>query len=279
MSGLKTTVFDLYDFVGSTLWVEDDLTRAFLTEIWQDPQIRILSAPGKDAVKHLMNAVPLDKRGKRVVGLVDLDLDVPSDWHDPNKFIVTTAVHEFENYLLDFDILGSLAQETPSDIELVAKTYANQILWWMACKHSLRDMKRNMSVDFPKDPSLGPMTQDDAIKHICAAGYPNELKKVSNHFTESDIAKKVAHHGQQYADDLASPDAKWKRTFSGKEIFRHVRANMSGFHRFDQQDLTPAQRDENLAMRMARELRKPRFRQCALQLHFDAWKVALKQRA
>jgi hypothetical protein len=277
MATLKTTIFDLYDLAGHTVWVEDDLTRTFLTEIWHDPQIRIVNASNKDGVKNLVNAAPLDKRGKKVIGLVDKDFDLAVA-HGDGKPIMTTEGHEFENCLLDFDLLETLAKESAASIESLAKQFATDMLWWMACKHALRDMKRNLSTDFPADPSVGPMTQDAAVEHICNGKYAKSLEDAAKKFTTVDIKTSVAQRGHAYANDLASPDAKWKRTFSGKEIFRHVRCHVSGLVRFARPGSTAAQNDEDLAKRIARELVKPHCAQHPLKLQLDAWKVALKQR-
>ncbi|HMY21497.1 MAG TPA: hypothetical protein PKA58_34485 [Polyangium sp.] len=282
---LKTTLFDLYDAAHFTVWVEDDLTRIFLAEVWGDPDIRILNASNKEGVKNLVGGAPRGLRGKTVIGLVDLDFDVAPhcEWDNAARPVVTTDVHEFENYLLDFDLLAAIAKDSAANIQTIAKTYAESIRYWMACRRSLRELRRMQPSDFPEDPkpqnvSAQFMTETEAVEYIAKNPYWKHQRESVRNFNEAYFKEQVLRWAKEYQDDLASADGKWTKTFSGKEIFRHIRLKAAGLDRFHRTDLTPAQADEAMAMKIARRLQKPAFEQHPLKLKFDAWKVALKKR-
>lgn len=281
---LKTTPFDISDAAHFTLHVEDDLTRTFLTEVWRDPAVRVVNAASKDGVKTLVQGTPERSRGKTVVGLVDLDFDVPHcEWANTSRPWVTTDVHEFENYLLDFELLTAIAKDSPSNIESIAKTYANNIRYWMACKRALRELRRMQLSDFPEDPKLPNdpahfITEVDAVAHIWKNPYWQKQRDGVRNFNEAHIKGLVTKWAEEYQKDLDSADSRWTQTFSGKEIFRHLRSKTPGLARFQRAAQTAAQADEDLAKEIARRLQKPNFAQHPLKLQFDAWKTALKNR-
>jgi len=281
---LKAAIFDLYDTAHFNVWVEDDLTRIFLSTVWNDKDIRVLNAGNKDGVKNLVQGAPQDKRGKSVVGFVDLDFDVAHcEWENASRHVVTTEVHEFENYLLDFGLLSAIAKDTAASIETVAKTYAENARYWMACKHTLRELRRLQYSDFPEDPkphngSGNFLTEQEAVDHISKSPYWKKMEDGVRNFKEVYFKEVFTKRAQDYKKHLDSADGKWTETFSGKEIFRHIRSRIPGLARFQRNDLTPAQADEDLAQKIAAKLRTSPFEQHPLKLKFDEWKVALKKR-
>jgi hypothetical protein len=92
------------------LWVEDELTREYLSEIWNDPSVAFLIGGGNEGVRAIVEDA--EKAGYRsVFALVDRDYR-PSNqagWLDPSKTFRTfiLPVHEVENYLLDAAALAS----------------------------------------------------------------------------------------------------------------------------------------------------------------------------
>ena len=86
------------------LWVEDELTRAYLAEVWNDPSIAYFIGGGHDGVNAIVHDA--EKDGCRnVFAVIDRD-NRPSnhkDWLTSGKTFRTFVlpVHEIENYLLD----------------------------------------------------------------------------------------------------------------------------------------------------------------------------------
>src|SRR4051812_45345989 len=91
------------------LWVEDELTRAYLSEIWNDPGITFLIGGGNEGVRAIVQDA--EETGyHNVFALTDRDFR-PSNragWLDPNKTFRTfiLPVHEVENYLIHADPLA-----------------------------------------------------------------------------------------------------------------------------------------------------------------------------
>jgi len=275
---LRTTVLDLYDLSRSTLWVEDDLTRLFLIEVWDDRQIRVVTAGGRGGVEFLVNGAPRNLVGKTVVGLVDRDFspDNRASWGSRDARILRTPAHEFENLLLDFGVLGALSGETPASIEAATKECAASIKWWMACKTARYEVFGAVNAHFPEEPATAGMDQQAATEHLVNSTYWVKHRQALATYTSTYVAHRVAEIGADYDAHLASGE--WVRSFSGKEIFRRVRGATPGLAALAKGD-TAAANDENLAVLVARELRKPAFAGSPISGRFKEMRAALCSRA
>lgn len=281
---LKTTYLDIYDIAPCILWVEDELTRIWLTELWADPRIRVISGAGRQGVEFLVHAAPSQIRGTTVVGLVDCDFSTPNrtKWSHSTEVVLRTDVHEFENYLLDFELFGEVAREGSNAVKQIARNYAKTIQWWMTCKHVLHELRASLASEFPPDPKLGTISnQNDALLHISNDPFWGKHDAGRRNWDPNGkylIGRLLANY-QQYEDDLNDPKDRWTRTFSGKEIFRHIRTNVGGLRKFAEREQSPAQNDMDLARRMVRALRRPDFEKSATKLLFDELHDALCTRA
>jgi hypothetical protein len=275
---LRTTVFELYDVSRSTLWVEDDLTRLFLNEIWNDRQIRVITAGGRAGVEHLVGGAPHGLAGKSVVGLVDRDFSPENQaaWRNLDVRILRTPAHELENHLLDFDVLAAIAGAASADVEAAARAHATAIRWWMACKTARREVFGALMAYFPEEPPPAGMDQQAATDHLVRSAFWREHQRAHATYTPAFIPTRIAQIGADYDAHLASGE--WLRSFSGKEIFRHVRTVIPGLVRLAR-GATPAENDENLAVLVARELRKPAFNQSPTAQLFQEMRAALRVRA
>ena len=275
---LRATVLDLYDVSRPTLWVEDELTRLFLTEIWSDRQIRVVTAGGRGGVDFLVSGAPRGLVGKTVVGLVDRDFspDNRDSWGNHDTRILRTPAHELENHLLDFGILGALSGETPATIEGVARACAAAIKWWMVCKTARYEVFGAVSAYFPGEPAAVAMDQQAATDHLVNSNYWREHRQALATYTAPYLAQRVTEIGADYDAHLASGE--WVRSFSGKEIFRRVRGEIRGLAAMAKAE-TPAANDEDLAVRIAREARKPAFAQSPTADLFKEMRAVLRTRA
>lgn len=89
-----------------------------------------------------------------VYGVVDRDFDDDNEaqWNSAGCKILHLPVHEFENLLLDFDVLASLAKDTTADaLRTVAYDQAVKLRWWMVHKAVLREMRQELGAGFPGD--------------------------------------------------------------------------------------------------------------------------------
>ena len=255
---LKATLFELYDLAPCTLWVEDELTRAVLTELWGDTAIRIYSAAGAGGVEHLVRAAPKGFAGKNVFGLLDRDFSVavrPLQPPSMNTALLYAPGHEIENSLLDFDVLSHLThnpKRSSAAIEADAKSFATELTWWMACKHVLYDFRAAMTASFPSDPDLPDPVFDrsQAIRHVNASGFRQNHNMACHTWTPGYIEAELDKWKASYEADIGS--GAWLKTFSGKELFRRVRSTAN----LKAEGKTAAEKDADLGVRIARQWRK-----------------------
>src|SRR5688572_23512411 len=104
------TLFALYR-APLNVWVEDPLSHSVLTAHWQDPRINVVITQGKSGVRHMVRSNP-DPDRYCVFGVVDRDFDDDNEieWANVGCRIFHLPAHEFENLLLDFDVLAALAK-------------------------------------------------------------------------------------------------------------------------------------------------------------------------
>jgi hypothetical protein len=277
---LRTTVSDLY-VAKSTLWVEDHLTRVFLNELWGDRDLRVVAAGGREGVAFLVQGAPPALAGKRVVGFVDRDFspDNQQAWTSPDTLILRTPAHEIENHLLDFAALSAVSRkESPAEIEQAARTFAASLKWWMVCKTVRHRINGEVTAYFPKEPPPppdveAPASQQAAAAYIADARFWKAHQDVLRGLSRAHIEQRVEEIGADYDRHLASGE--WVRSFSGKEIFRHLRTVMRGL-RERTRGGTAAENDENFAVLIARQMRASSSSSAQV---FASLRAALRSRA
>ena len=269
---MKLTVWDLY-FAPINVWVEDNLTRAVLDAVWGDPKIHLMAAGGVVAVNGLVTETPPRLRGS-VFGLLDGDFrpDKTADWWKADCRVLKLPVHEFENLLLRFDVLAAVAGTSkPAQIESVARDYARSAAWWMACKATLWTMNNDLGAIVPADPGVGAVTSETAALEVITkaavwTAHPGRRAL----WTDAKVQAELATWKAIYDAELVSTG--WTDSFSGKEIFRHLRGHVRGLDAVRPQagmsappSLNSAEHDEDLGKRMARENEPQGPGPCALQ--------------
>ncbi|MHC5536763.1 hypothetical protein ACYOEI_00645 [Singulisphaera rosea] len=172
------------------LWVEDELTRSYLSVVWNDnPAVAFFIAGGNEgvhaAVKDAENAgLPT------VFGLLDRDFRPTNrnHWFTPGKTFRTFVlpVHEIENYLLDPSALAACAlnnlKRSVSQIEDLLAAAARRLTWWAACRDLVAELKHRFRNDFIPDPPRNIADEAAATKHICDSAW---FSKLSNEFMRS----------------------------------------------------------------------------------------------
>lgn len=247
-----TTIFDLYR--GPLVWVEDDMTRVILTELWQDSTLHVISAGGSEAVRYMVRAAEPNPKFKDLAfGVVDRDYgETGSAWSLPSTRIFVLPVHEIENLLLDFEVLGALAHKSPGELRTRALAYVRAQRWWAVGKMILRELRRAMTSDFPTDPPEGLLNADSVAAWLEKEGYWGTH---GGHFSDWNRTEyrriKIDELGATIGQGLES-DA-WLSRFPGKEILRHLRSYAQGLDVSSGDD-----RDLDLAKRVTRRMREER---------------------
>ena len=125
------------------VWVEDDLTKQYLTEVWNDNGVSLLIAGSNEAV----HAVVGDADLEHVFGIVDRDFGRTNyeNWMNPDSSfkVFRLPVSEIENYLLDAQCIAgcnvNFNHRSESEIEERIAGHAQTMVCWLACRDVLAD--------------------------------------------------------------------------------------------------------------------------------------------
>lgn len=251
------SIYDLYRAQRGFLWVEDELTQEALRILWGQTGVAIAVAGSKKSVLGLVNGAPEELKD-RVLGLVDCDFESSNypTWSAMGAGrVYRTDVLEFENYLLDFEALAAESRAVPkksaADVELVARTAAAKHVWWMACRRTLDDAKREVQGSFPSDPAIVAVSNaSDATQHILSSTAWKTVPAAWASWDAARVMKCVNEWEAVYRGLLGA--AKWAGDFSGKELFRAVRSDRTLVMTGESKKRLPseAQRDLDFARRV-----------------------------
>ncbi len=227
--------------------VEDELTQTMLSTAWADTAVRVDAVGGSDAVNALVTDAR--KRGADTVfGVVDRDFNVSAGWYGEGS-LYRLERHEAENYLLDFETLAAIARVPRQVIEAEAAKFSNAFTAYMAARSVLREVSLGLTEHFPPSPSIPsvqtPFGLPDAIAHVQATKFWSGLRYGLNvRWASGSLSTSVAQRDCLYTSE--AQNGKWIDTFSGKEVFRHLRGS---FKRLSAPD-------ETIAKKVARRWQK-----------------------
>jgi hypothetical protein len=209
------------------LWVEDDLTRAYLGALWNDSAVKFLIGGGRDGVGAILKDAE-DTGYTNVFGLTDRDFRPSNrvDWSNPSKNFRTFVlpVHEVENYLLHpLALQASRYQNRDLDVTAIEARMlatANRLCWWAACRDTIAELKRRFREPFVPDPKQSVTDEASARAHICESTWFAKLAAEMGRSSEADVHAILAASHAAASARLA--DGTWRQEFAGKEILRDV---------------------------------------------------------
>jgi hypothetical protein len=234
------------------LWVEDELTRAYLDVPWNRPDIAYLIGGGFEGA--LGSANDAKKAGcSNVFAVIDSDFRRTNkpDWMDPDKTFQRFILpgHEIENYLLDPRALAASRfnnlKKTDVEIESMMTAVAKRLCWWAACRDEVARLRKRFREGFMSDPSCAVCSEDEARNHICQSRWFQSLAQKAAQTTEADIHQSLSDFYERAIQSLA--DGSWKVQFSGKEVLHDVQSRICHLPRIPQYNPKPAQFGEDLA--------------------------------
>src|SRR5271157_1096717 len=205
------------------LWVEDALTREYLSTLWNDPSVFFLVGGGNEGVRAIVKDA--EEAGfANVFGLTDRDFRPTNKpgWNDPNRTFRTFVlpVHEIENYLLDSRSLRSSLFNnrglSETDIQTIIEEAAGRLCWWAACRDVVAELKRRFREPFVADPPCTLDSQDAAKDQICGSEWFKKLESETAKTKVSDIDQLLIDSFKRARDRLG--DGSWRINFAGKEI-------------------------------------------------------------
>lgn len=235
------------------LWVEDELTRAYLSELWNDPGIAYFIGGGKDGVRAVVHDAQ-EASYANVFGLVDRDLLRTNEaaWADPRKTFRTFVlpVHETENYLLDASALSDCrfnnVQRTRDDIEALMKAEAARSRSWAACSEVVDLLRARFRGQFLVEPTAPPvLTEAEAQAHICDSAWFRRLPRRVAAMTYPRIHRLLTR--AHVRCDRRIADGTWRIHFAGKQILRDIGSRIFDATRMPKYRPTQAEFDADLA--------------------------------
>ena len=216
----------------AVLWVEDPETRTWLDAVWIGlaPTIKAWVAGGRSNVEAVCKQA-LDAGHKHVFGLVDQDFGTSNrgSWAtlQPVERVYRLDVHETENLLIDPAALAGCSLNTSKrklrDIDARLTAEASRRVWWVACMQFLRLTKEAIDSGYPKNRNDAGSLSSLAEAEAYVLGSPWFTTTASTCPYLADAANVGA--GLQAAHGIVSTelaDGSWRRSFPGKELFRHA---------------------------------------------------------
>jgi hypothetical protein len=206
----------LYSLRPVNLWVEDDETRAYLDRAWQDPDIGYLVAGGGENVAAVVKSAR-EAGLPTVFGLRDRDFNSSNRsrwrrWTDPLAVFALDSL-EIENFALDAeaiaDVDANTAGLTAAQIEGLLQRAVNGMVWYMACRYTVSDIRDAVARDFLKHPRAeGPraLTSFAAARDwiLDSPWWKDVLPAATAHVTASGVELALGWHHLDLAHGSAA---------------------------------------------------------------------------
>jgi hypothetical protein len=234
------------------IWVEDEVTRSYLSAVWNNATVSFLIGGGQEGVQAIVRDAE-DSSFTNVFAVIDRDFRQSNrqHWLDPGKtfrrFIL--RVHEIENHLLDAGALASIrlnnSGKTPHEIGTMMAAAASRLCWWAACRDVVAEFRKRFREGFLNDPNCELSTEVQATDHIVQSPWFQKLPSEVARSTLADVRQLLSD--AHAAANLALADGRWKDEFAGKEILRDVGSRICDRTRFSSYNPTKAEFDSDLA--------------------------------
>lgn len=211
-----------------TLWVEDRLTRDYLTAAWDDPPAIRLLVAGSNAPMGALVASARADGFTSVFGLCDRDFSSTNygAWSSTTP-VFRLRMHEVENALLDPDAITAAmatfgkhlaSQEVRRKLEAEARAF----VWGMALGSTLFWVKATIQKDFPSSTGLVQVPDLAAAldRILKSSWWRSHLPALPAQLTAVTLQEKLVLEHAAYLQDLDS-DA-FLSSFAGKELLGRV---------------------------------------------------------
>ncbi len=172
-----------------TAWVEDALVSEYLFDCWNVPGISCRMGGSCESITVMVHDAELRSEAN-VFGVVDRDFRETNEphWMDMGREIrcFVLPVHEIENYLLDAEALAGCDANnrgrSQAGIEARMKSRAQQLVWWMACRYTIKRISRTCIDGFldtpnPARSSIGPVPPGISRATLGSRGSPAMLRR------------------------------------------------------------------------------------------------------
>lgn len=217
-----------YNAAPIIVWVEDLVTSVYLQALWQpDPRLHFHVGGGHET---LLAVVEDARRAgfSHVYGVRDRDFGSTNRdrWKQRDVTCFALETFEIECFLLDPSALASsvinTAGRTEQEIDERLRARAASLLWWMACRKVLADLREARQTKFPSHPKRSQVSSREQAEGILL---DNEWVKL----TVPGLPEKVqgkrlreALHDAHTSYAAMIDQGTWKSAFSGKELLEEL---------------------------------------------------------
>ncbi len=235
------------------LWVEDLVTSTYLDECWQDADIAFRVGGGHEGIRTVVRSAQSDGH-RHIFGFVDRDLGHTNrpTWSNATASpIFVPEVHEVENYMLDASHLEACdlnnGGRSAANVATRLHTFAARMVWWMACRQVLADLRAQTVKDFPSHAVVH--NQAEAELLVCSSGWYINLAGFATTITATgEITRRLTSAYATAAAELGN--GQWRTTYSGKALVRELHYWL--YTPPGGTTPSPAERDRDLARSVAR---------------------------
>jgi hypothetical protein len=220
----------LYSGAPIIVWVEDTVTRDYLTSIWADPpDIRFLIAGGSGTIAPAVMAAERDGH-HHVFGIVDRDFGRSNiaRWSDLSASrVFRVPRHEIENYCLDVQAIYECVlhnrKRSQAEIQNELIRLAELQTFWLSCRYVHAKMKESLQRGFPSQPSVNDLkgVGDAQARILASSWYRRLLARARKWSRVQEIQLWLTAAANRYLARLGQ--GRWIDDCSGKEVFRQIR--------------------------------------------------------
>lgn len=230
----------------TTVFVEDEMTKSYLSEIWYKDMSRLFLIPvgGKANVIHLADHFREHKI--KCWGIVDLDYRW--DNRSSTRNIIVLHKHEIENYLLDpqaihacdfnLDNRTKQPRHSAQTIQETIDRYLHDKKWWFSACYILYLMDIELRRLTPQNPNQMEITDIQSIvSFIQNCGFISKLDAFVQKLDSDKLHDFVSHHVENINCIYDSNEQ--HDLFPGKQVFKHLKGFLPGssYYRSDNMDL------------------------------------------
>jgi hypothetical protein len=210
------------------LWVEDELTRAYLSAVWNDSAVKFLIGGRRGGVEAILKDAE-ENDYANVFGVVDRDHGRSnySDWFVPGRAFRRFVLprHEIENYLIETPALEGCRfnthRRTVDEIDSFLDAEASRRCWWAACRDVVSQIHDRFFDQFVTHPTVPAVETEHAARgHITQSNWFLALPRKSRGMTEARVHRLLTRAHNRAVK--MRRDGSWRTEFSGKEFLRDI---------------------------------------------------------
>lgn len=204
------------------LWVEDELSAAYLAAAWDEPRIGFLVAGSGSGIAALVESAR--RAGLRGVhGLRDRDFGTTNYPWKPGEPSLRLAMHEIENALLDpvgLAQCAELVQRSEGDIRVKLGREAQGMLWGTALAATLHELNERSQSGYPGSSIAGVADRGAALALVTNSTWWQRHGGQAGCLTQQELEGELDSAQRRFAADIQKGEH--LTSFAGKQLLDRI---------------------------------------------------------